>query len=134
VEATRTHKLLIGTGGGTRARHVYALAAELGMPTGVLSEVGAAVAGCKQMIFVKDEDGLYSANPKNDASATFIPRATVDELIEMDLPDLVIERPVLELMRHARHVREVQIVNGLRPGMVLRALQGEHVGSIITAA
>jgi molybdenum storage protein len=90
--------------------------------------------GCKQMIFVKDEDGLYGANPKNDASAKFIPRATVDELIEMDLPDLVIERPVPELMRHARHVREVQIVNGLRPGLVLRALQGEHVGSIITAA
>jgi molybdenum storage protein len=90
--------------------------------------------GCKQMIFVKDEDGLYSANPKNDASAKFIPRATVDELIEMDLPDLVIERPVLELMRHARHVREVQIVNGLRPGLVRRALDGEHVGSIITAA
>jgi hypothetical protein len=32
VEAKRTHKLLIGTGGGTRARHVYSLAASLGMP------------------------------------------------------------------------------------------------------
>jgi molybdenum storage protein len=90
--------------------------------------------GCKQMIFVKDEDGLFSANPKNDGSARFIPRATVDELIDMDLPDLVIERPVLELMRHARHVREVQTVTGLRPGLVRRALGGEHVGSIITAA
>ena len=45
VEAKRTHKLLIGTGGGTRARHVYSLAASLGMPTGILSEVGSAVAG-----------------------------------------------------------------------------------------
>jgi molybdenum storage protein len=34
VDAQRSHKLLIGTVGGTRARHVYAPAAELGMPTG----------------------------------------------------------------------------------------------------
>ena len=45
AEVKRTHPLLIGTGGGTRARHVYSVAAELGLPTGVLSEVGAAVAG-----------------------------------------------------------------------------------------
>src|SRR3954470_6645406 len=45
VELKGRHKLLIGTGGGTRARHVYSLATELGMPTGVLSQVGSAVAG-----------------------------------------------------------------------------------------
>lgn len=61
--------------------------------------------GCKQMIFVKDEDGLYTANPKTGSSATLIPRITVDELIERDLPDLVVERPVLELMARARFVR-----------------------------
>ena len=44
VEVKRTHRLLIGTGGGTRARHAYSLAAELGLPTGVLSDIGAAVA------------------------------------------------------------------------------------------
>ena len=37
--------MLIGTGAGTRARHVYSIAAGLGLPTGVLTEVGAAVAG-----------------------------------------------------------------------------------------
>ena len=36
LEARRTHRLLIGTGGGTRARHAYSLAAELGLPTGCL--------------------------------------------------------------------------------------------------
>lgn len=203
----RSRQLLIGTGGGTRARHVYAVAAELGLPTGVLTDVGSAVAGqnarmlgylmarygvpvvgheafgalplylaecgaaifpgmppydmwervptegvippyrtdagcylaaevygCRSLIFVKDEDGLYSANPKNDPGATLIPEITVDELIGRDLPDLIIERPVLELMRHARHVRSVQIINGLRPGLISRALAGEHVGTIITAA
>ena len=87
--------------------------------------------GCAGLVLVKDEDGLYTANPKNDANATFIPEITVDELIEADLPDLVVERPVLQLMRHARHVRSIQIVNGLRSGLIRRAVEGEHVGTII---
>ncbi|MFC4944070.1 uridine kinase [Pseudonocardia sp. GCM10023141] len=207
ADVIRTHRLLIGTGGGTRARHAYSLAAELGMPTGVLSEVGSAVAGqnaqmlgylmarhgvpvvgaaafsalalylresgaaifagmppydmwqpvpatgvippyrtdagcylvaetygCADMIYIKDEDGLYTANPKTDPAATLIPEITVDELIGLDLPDLVVERPLLELMRNARHVRSIQIVNGLKPGTITRAVNGEHVGTLITAA
>ncbi|HEX2299479.1 MAG TPA: uridine kinase [Pseudonocardiaceae bacterium] len=203
----RSRQIMIGTGGGTRARHVYSVAAELGLPTGVLTNVGTAVTGqnaamlgylmarygvpvvgheafsalplylaecgavifpgmppydmwqplptegvippyrtdagcflaaevygCRSMIFVKDEDGLYTANPKNDPSATLIPEITVDDLIGLDLPDLIIERPVLELMRSARHIRSVQVINGLRPGLISRALAGEHVGTIINAA
>jgi molybdenum storage protein len=94
----------------------------------------AEVYGCRSMIFVKDEDGLYTANPKTDPNATFIPEITVDELISLDLPDVIVERPLLHLMRHARHVRSVQVVNGLRPGLITRALAGEHVGTIISAA
>lgn len=44
VAVKRSHQILIGTGAGTRARHVYSVAAELGLPTGVLTDVGAAVA------------------------------------------------------------------------------------------
>jgi molybdenum storage protein len=93
----------------------------------------AEVYGARSMIFVKDEDGLYTANPKTNPDAELIPSITVDELIELDLPDLIIERPVLELMRHARHVKSVQVINGLRPGLISRALKGEHVGTIISA-
>jgi molybdenum storage protein len=93
----------------------------------------AEVYGCRSMVFVKDEDGLYTANPKTDKSAKLIPEITVDELITLDLPDLIVERPLLELMRHARRVKSVQIVNGLRPGLISRALAGEHVGTIISA-
>lgn len=205
--AKADHKMLIGTGAGTRARHLYALAADLGLPTGVLTDIGSAVAGqnaqilgyllarhgvpvvggsgfgavplyiaecgaaifpgmppydmwqhvpsegvippyrtdagcwlvaevygCANMIYVKDEDGLYTANPKTDPDAQFIKSATVDELIEMDLPDLVVERPLLALMRNATHARSIQVVNGLKPGLMTRALAGEHVGTIITAA
>src|ERR1700758_1658059 len=44
VAARGVHKLLIGTGAGTRARHLYSIAAGLGLPTGVLTELGASVA------------------------------------------------------------------------------------------
>ncbi|MGH2688569.1 MAG: hypothetical protein ACRDKW_07160 [Actinomycetota bacterium] len=93
----------------------------------------AEVYGCRRMVFVKDEDGLYTANPKTDPGAEFIADITVDELIARDLPDLVVERPLLELMRNAHHMRSIQIVNGLKPELIGRALAGEHVGTIISA-
>src|SRR5436190_23255047 len=34
------HKMIIGTGAGTRARHAYSVGIDLGMPTGVLSVLG----------------------------------------------------------------------------------------------
>src|SRR5882724_8344122 len=45
VAARQDHQLLIGTGAGTRARHLYSIAADLGLPTGVLPEIGSSVAG-----------------------------------------------------------------------------------------
>ncbi len=36
------HKLIIGTGGGARSRHVFSVGIDLGMPTGVLAEVAQA--------------------------------------------------------------------------------------------
>jgi molybdenum storage protein len=41
---------------------------------------------------------------------------------------------MLDLLASARYVREVQIVNGLVPGNLARALAGEHIGTIITAS
>ena len=206
VEARKQHTILIGTGAGTRARHLYSIAADLGLPTGAMTGFGSAVSGqnatmlghlmakhgipvvsgaglaaiplylaeagavifggmppysmwmpapdeglippyrtdagcyqvaetfgCKAMIYVKDEDGLYSANPKTHPDAQFIPRATVDEIKAMDLHDVVIERPVLDLLKTGKHVRSVQVINGLKPGNITKALAGEHVGTIISA-
>lgn len=206
VAARKNHKMMIGTGAGTRARHLYSIAAELNLPAGVLSLLGASVAnqnatmlghlfakygipsvddaglstvplylaevnavifsgmppyglwirpatetvippyrtdagcflvaehyGCKAMIYVKDENGLYTANPKTTKSATFIPKISVDEMKAKGLQDSILEFPVLDLLKEARHIRQVQIVNGLVPGNLTRALAGEHVGTIITA-
>lgn len=43
VAARQQHQLLIMTGGGTRSRHAYAIALDLGMPTGVLAKLGASI-------------------------------------------------------------------------------------------
>ena len=204
--ARKDHKLLIGTGAGTRARHLYSIAADLGLPAGVLAQLGAAVAdqnaallgqllakygistvggaglsavplylaevnavvfggmppyglwmrpapegvippyrtdagcflvaeqfGCKAMVFVKDENGLYTANPKTSKDATLIPKISVDELKERGLADSILEFAMLDLLKSARHIREVQVINGLVHGNLTRALAGEHVGTIITA-
>jgi molybdenum storage protein len=195
--------IVLLAGGGTRARHIYAIASELEMPTGVLAAVGGYVPmqnarmlqmlladhggvyilnddfeklplyiqlgcvpvmtgmppfgywekrgdgripphrtdagvflsaeflGCKRALFIKDEDGLYTDDPKKNADATHIPRISADELLETDLPDLVIERVCVEYLRRSKWVKELQIVNGLKPGEVTKALRGEEAGTII---
>ena len=40
VENLPFHKMIIGTGAGTRARHAYSVGLDLGVPTGVLSVLG----------------------------------------------------------------------------------------------
>jgi molybdenum storage protein len=198
------HKMILGTGAGTRARHIYSLAIDLGLPTGVLTVLGTAVAwqnaqmlhyllarygipfvepegfgtlphylmdrnavicqgmppyklwqpnsehggipphrtdtgcfliaevfGARKMIYVKDEDGLYTADPKKNGAAEYIPRIDVEELLARDLDDLIVERAVLEFMMRARHIREIQFVNGLKPGQLTAALNDEPVGTII---
>jgi molybdenum storage protein len=89
--------------------------------------------GARRAIFIKDEDGLYTNDPKKDASATHIPRISAQELIERDLDDLVLERSVINYLPVARWCKELQIVNGLKPDMVRAALDGEDVGTIIYA-
>src|SRR5262249_3826596 len=77
--------------------------------------------GSRRALFIKDEDGLYTDDPKKHPAATLIPRITAAELVARDLPDLVVERRVIEYLPRARWCKELQIVNGLRPGQVLAA-------------
>jgi molybdenum storage protein len=49
------------------------------------------------------------------------------------LGDVVLERVVFDLMKNAKNRRSVQIINGLKKGYLTRALNGEPVGTIITA-
>jgi len=89
--------------------------------------------GARSCIYVKDERGLFTDDPKKDPEAEFIPKISATELIEMNLDDLVLERPCLEILRNSQVLDSVQIINGLEAGNLTRALAGEHVGTIITA-
>src|SRR5829696_6131007 len=42
ADCLKTWKLILGTGGGVRTRHVFSIGIDLGMPTGVLAQVAAA--------------------------------------------------------------------------------------------
>ena len=91
----------------------------------------AEVFGARSMIFIKDVDGLYSADPKTNPQAELIPEITVDELIKRRLQTLPIEPSVLELMKHAKLARSMKLINGLVPGNLTLALAGDAVGSVI---
>jgi molybdenum storage protein len=204
VTARADHQLLIMTGGGTRSRHAYTIALDLGMPTGVLAKLGSSISeqnalmlsillsphggikighddvvklsaymalgsipvmhamppyslweepaargripphrtdsgafltaevlGARRCILVKDERGLFTADPKKENEADFIPEVEVNELLALDLPDLAVERAMLRAFARARSVREVFIVNGRETGNLTRTLKGENPGTRI---
>jgi molybdenum storage protein len=91
------------------------------------------VFGARKMIFLKDVDGLFTADPATDRNAKLIPHIRAAELIAMDLPTLPVDRVILDLLLRAKLSKEVQIINGLVPGNLTRALAGEPVGTIIRA-
>jgi molybdenum storage protein len=88
--------------------------------------------GAKSCILVKDEDGLYTDNPKKNKKATLIEKISAKELIRKNLDDLIIERPCLEILQNSEVLDRIQIVNGLKKGNITKALAGKHVGTIIT--
>ncbi len=85
------------------------------------------------VLYIKDEDGLYTDDPKKNPAAKFIPKTTCAALLDGGQDDLVVERVVLEYMQRADNVKSIQIINGTKRGNIMAALQGKHVGSIISA-
>ena len=88
--------------------------------------------GARSCIYVKDEQGLFTDDPKKDSEAEFIPRISASELIERNLDDLILERPCLEILQNSQVLDHIQIVNGLERGNLTAALAGEPVGTVIT--
>ena len=211
VKAKEQHKILLMTGGGTRARHVYNIGVDLGMPTGVLSKLGDKVSwqnaemlsvllakhggvkighgdnleqltmfcrlgylpitygippygffehpaefgsipphrtdcgafllaeniGARSLIFLKDEKGLFDRDPKKVSESEldglkYFSRISARELLELDLDDLIVERPILSLLQRSKCLKELQIIDALHhPEHIEAALNGEHVGTII---
>ncbi len=211
IEAKEKYKIILMTGGGTRARHVYSIGIDLGMPTGVLSKLGDKVSwqnaemltvllakyggvkighgdnleqltmfcrlgylpitygippygyfehpaeygsipphrtdcgafllaeniGARSLIYLKDEKGLFDRDPKKvnkkeRGDIRFFDRISAKELLDMDLDDLIIERPILTLLQRSKCLKELQIIDALNhPEHIMAALEGRHVGTII---
>ncbi len=87
--------------------------------------------GSRTVLFVKDENGLYTEDPKKNPDANFIAEIGARDLLESDQDDLVIERPCLEILQNSEVLEKVQIINGLVPGNITKALNGEHIGTFI---
>ena len=201
------HRMVIGVGSGVRARHIYSVGLDLGLPTGALATLSARdsaqnaymvscllaqhgfvyleapfvvqllpamlaaargavfngippyalwehppamgklpphgsdagsylvaeVFGARSLIFLKDVDGIYTSDPKDNSRAELISEITADEVRRKEIPTLPIEPAVLDLMTAARLAKSIRIVNGLTRGNLTRALAGEAVGTVIRA-
>ena len=87
--------------------------------------------GSKTILFIKDEKGLYTEDPKKNPDAEFIAEIGAQDLLDSEQDDMVIERPCLEIIQNSEVIEKVQIINGLIEGNITRALNGEHVGTFI---
>jgi molybdenum storage protein len=87
--------------------------------------------GARRCIFVKDVDGLYTENPKVNKKAKLLKDVTAGEVLGMGMEDIVVERKVVELLRYSVNMKEVHIVNGMRPDNIAKVLSGENPGTII---
>jgi len=90
--------------------------------------------GMAELIYIKDVDGVYTRDPHKYDDAELIPEISAQALLDMELPDLPVERELLHTLENARKVTSFQIINGLKPGNLQRAINGEHVGTIIYAS
>lgn len=200
-----TTRLVIGTGGGARSRHLLSIGIDLGLPTGVLAQLTAADAlgnahllgtllaplgvvaippellghllpfflraapgvvfhgvppyslwehpsaqsrvpphrtdagcfllaetfGCRSLVLVKDVDGLHASDPKKATSLPLIPEISTRELREKPPDTLPFDRVLIDLLDEARLVDRFQIVNGLVPERLERALAGQNAGTVV---
>jgi molybdenum storage protein len=94
----------------------------------------AEVLGMKQVIYVKDEDGLYDRDPKKHPGAKKFDRITLAELLPQLPEDNILDRELFHAWSHARNLERITIVNGLVRGQLTRAMRGEDVGTVIVKA
>lgn len=84
-----------------------------------------------QLIFVKDQDGLYDKDPAVHADAKLISRITLAELLANPPPTNILDEELFRAWASAKNLTRIQIVNGLKPGMLSAAVRGEDVGTVI---
>ncbi len=91
----------------------------------------AEVMGAKQMIFVKDVDGVYDKDPVKHDGATLLKEICTTELLSDKFDDLPIERELVRTLENARTIKSVRVINGLKPEQLEAALNGKDVGTLV---
>ena len=94
----------------------------------------AEVLGMKQVIYVKDEDGLYDRDPKKHPGARKFDKLTLAELLPQLPDENILDRELFHAWSHAKNLERITIVNGLQRGQLTRAMRGEDVGTVIVKA
>ncbi len=92
----------------------------------------AEVLSMKQLIFVKDEAGLYDKDPKKHTDAKLIKKTSLPELMKNLPQENILDLELFNAWETAKNLKRVQIINGLERGQLTRALRGEDVGTVIT--
>ncbi len=92
----------------------------------------AEVLSMKQLIFVKDEEGLYDKDPKRHQDAKLIRNITLPELMKNLPQENILDLELFHAWSSAKNLKRVQIINGLERGNLTRALRGEDLGTVIT--
>jgi uridylate kinase len=86
---------------------------------------------CDEVLMAKNGvDGVYTADPRSDASARFLSHVTFTQAIVEDLG--VMDTTALSLCRDNKIVMRVFGMG--EAGNVTRALRGEKIGTLLTAA
>jgi molybdenum storage protein len=89
--------------------------------------------GCRSVTLVKDVDGLYTDDPKENPGASFIDSIGARELKRRGLRTLPFDEVLPDVLLNARLVRQIQVVNGRDPDRIAAAVRGEHAGTIVYA-
>lgn len=104
-------------------------------PTG--SDAGvllfAMTTGMKQVIYVRDVDGIFSEDPSKNPNASLIGRIDAPELARKGPKSSCIDGEVVDLLASARRPIKVSVVNGTKPGALTDAIKGRDVGTTIIA-
>ena len=112
---------------------VCIFAAGIGNPffsTDTAASLRAMEVGAELMIKATNVDGVYSADPRKDASATFYPRLTYMEVLTRELR--VIDATAISLLKE--NGIPLRIVDLHREGNLRRVVLGEDVGTLVTTA
>ncbi len=112
-------------------KEVVILAAGLGMPfisTDTAAAVRAAEIGADMILFAKNIDGIYSADPKLDPGAIHYDRVTYDFILENNLK--VMDQTAASFCRENK--LDMLVFALERPENILDALAGNITGTIVT--